>query len=159
MRKWWYTSCLPPVPSMYYENQHRSISCHALPPLALYFTFIPLDNNIFQGKKNKTKHMPLAFLLPYPNQGTTKAIILTIMCFNSHLDCNASKPVQRHSNGNRLPLSYVWMSAFKRLFLNQAICSHGHYSLRWAWQSCPSRGPCRSDNKHRQLCQRAADSL
>lgn len=102
--------------------------------------------------------MPLAFLLPYPNQGTTKAIILTIMCFNSHLDCNASKPVQRHSNGNRLPLSYVWVSAFKRLFLNQAICSRGHYPLRWAWQSCPSRGPCISDNKHRQQCQRAADS-
>lgn len=145
-----------PISSMYYENQHRSISCHAMPPLALYFTFILLDNNIFRKKKENTCLLLLFFFLPYPNQGTTKAIILTIMCFNSHLDRNASKPVQRHSNGKRLPLSYVWMSAFKRLFLNQAICSRGHYSLRWAWQGCPSRGPCISDNKHRQLCQRAA---
>lgn len=73
-----------------------------MPPLALYFTFILLDNNIFRKKKNTRL---LLFFLPYPNQGTTKAIILTIMRFNSHLDRNASKPVQRHSNGMRLPLS------------------------------------------------------
>lgn len=83
------------------------------------------------------------------------------MCFSSHLNYFSSWPqlVQRLYIVSRLHTSHAGTPAFKRLFLNRPVCSHGHYSLRRAWQSCPSRGPCISDNKHRQLCQRAADTL
>lgn len=60
---------------------------------------------------------------------------------------------------HRLHTSHAGTSAFKRLFLLQPVCSHGNYSPRRAWQSCPRRGPRVSDNKHRQLCQRAANTL
>lgn len=83
------------------------------------------------------------------------------MCFSSHLNYFSScpQPVQRLYVVSRLHTSRAGTPAFKRLFLNWPVCSHGHYSLRRAWQSCPSRGPRISDNKHRQPCQRAADTL
>lgn len=83
------------------------------------------------------------------------------MCFSSHLNYFSScpQPVQRLYVVSRLHTSHAGTPAFKRLFLNRPVCSHGHYSLRRAWQSCPSREPRISDNKHRQLCQRAADTL
>lgn len=126
---------------------------HSMSLFASRFAFLLLNSSVLRKKENAFCISPLR-----PDWVLAKAIIWTITCFGSHLNYFSSWPQPVHSL-KRQTTAYFTRQPLNASSWTSPYVYVGHYLLLRRWQSCPSRGPCISDNKHKQLCQRAADTL